>query len=39
MEVRVELIQDDNTPSGYLWTTLNGSDEKNFGDSCRAAET
>lgn len=28
MEVRVELIHDDKTPSGYLWTTINGSDEK-----------
>lgn len=37
MEVRVELIHDDNTPSGYLWTTLNGSDEKiTSGMTCTA---
>ena len=37
MEVRVELIHDDNTPSGYLWTTLKGSDEKiSSGMTCTA---
>lgn len=37
MEVRVELIHDDKTPSGYLWTTINGSDEKiNAGMTCTA---
>ena len=28
MEVRVELTRDDDTKSGYLWTTLNGPDEE-----------
>ena len=37
MEVHVELIHDDKTPSGYLWTTLNGSDEKiSAGMTCTA---
>lgn len=37
MEVRVELIHDDDTPSGYLWTTLKGSDEKiRAGMTCTA---
>lgn len=37
MEVRVELLHDDKTPSGYLWTTLNGSDEKiSAGMTCTA---
>ena len=28
MEVRVELIYDEETPSGYLWTTILGPDEQ-----------
>ena len=37
MEVVVELIHDENTPSGYLWTTINGSDENiSAGMTCTA---